>query len=92
MVGDYISTSYGSDNAAHGVFATASAPTTGSSTSCTTSALDNCAEPTDTFTSGLAVGGSASGLNDAVLFAGNNGADAASLWNVVLNNGAKHRD
>src|SRR5207249_10940372 len=33
MVGDYISTSYGSDNLAHGVFATASAPTTGSATS-----------------------------------------------------------
>src|SRR6185437_11176903 len=45
MVGDYISTSYGSDNLAHGVFATASAPTTGASTSCTTTALDNCNEP-----------------------------------------------
>src|SRR5262249_28684193 len=31
MVGDYISTSYGSDNLAHGVFATASAPTSGTS-------------------------------------------------------------
>jgi hypothetical protein len=31
MVGDYISTSYGSDNLAHGVFATASAPTAGTS-------------------------------------------------------------
>src|SRR5207248_7292996 len=34
MVGDYISTSYGSDNLAHGVFATASAPTTGIGTNC----------------------------------------------------------
>src|SRR3954469_7134689 len=33
MVGDYISTSYGSDNLAHGVFATASAPTSGSACS-----------------------------------------------------------
>jgi hypothetical protein len=90
MVGDYISTSYGSDNLAHGVFATAAAPTTGSSTSCSTTALDNCLEPIDTFASGLA-GGSASSLADPVLFGGNNG-NASSLWNVVDNNGAKHRD
>lgn len=31
MVGDYISTSFGSDNLAHGVFSTASAPTSGTS-------------------------------------------------------------
>ena len=91
MVGDYISTSYGSDNLAHGVFATASAPTTGASTSCTTTALDNCAEPMGTFVSGLAAG-SASGLADPVLFTGAGGADAASLWNVADNNGAKHRN
>ena len=92
MVGDYISTSYGSDNLAHGVFATASAPTTGSSTSCTTTALDNCVEPTDTFVSGLSAGGSTSGANDPVLFSGNGGGGAQSLWNVVDNNGSKHRD
>jgi hypothetical protein len=90
MVGDYISTSYGSDNLAHGIFSTASAPTTGSGTSCSTTALDNCVEPTDTFTSGLA-GGSASGANSPVLFSGSNG-NAQSLWNVVNNNGAKHRE
>jgi BNR repeat-like domain len=92
MVGDYISTSYGSDNLAHGVFVTASAPTTGSSTSCTTTALDNCVEPTDTFVSGLSAGGAASGANDPVLFGGNGGGGAQSLWNVVDNNGSKHRD
>jgi len=27
-----------------------------------------------------------------VLFSGNGGANAASLWNVVDNNGSKHRD
>jgi len=91
MVGDYISTSYGSDNLAHGVFATASAPTTGATTNCTTTALDNCVEPMDTFGSGLAAG-SASGAADPVLFAGQGGANAASLWNVVDNNGSKHRD
>ncbi|HLO33236.1 MAG TPA: sialidase family protein [Anaerolineales bacterium] len=89
MVGDYISTSYGSDNLAHGVFATASAPTSG--TSCS-SVLDNCLEPTSTFVSGLAAGGSASSANDQVLFTGNGGGNANSLWNVVDNNGAKHRD
>jgi hypothetical protein len=60
MVGDYISTSYGSDNLAHGVFVTASAPTTGSGTSCTTTALDNCLEPVGTLSSGLASGSLAS--------------------------------
>jgi hypothetical protein len=89
MVGDYISTSYGSDNLAHGVFATATAPTNG--TSCS-SVLDNCAEPTDTFTSGLTAGGSASSLGDPVLVGGNGDTGANSLWNVVNNNGSKHRD
>ncbi len=89
MVGDYISTSFGSDNLAHGIFGAANAPTTGSS--CTTSALDNCSAPTETFTPGLA-SGSLSSAGDPVLFTGNGGADAASLWNVVDNNGRKHRD
>ena len=91
MVGDYISTSYGSDNLAHGVFATASAPTTGSGTSCSTSALDNCNEPTDTFSTGLAATGSASSATGPILFGGNNG-NSSSLWNVVNTNGRKHRD
>jgi hypothetical protein len=89
MVGDYISTSYGSDNLAHGVFATASAPTSG--TSCS-SVLDNCREPMDTFVSGLGAGGAVSGAASPVLFSGNGGANANSLWHVVDNNGAKHRD
>ena len=88
MVGDYISTSFGSDNLAHGIFATASAPTSGIACS---SVLDNCLEPIATFVSGQASGGSASGANDPVLFAGDNGANGASLWNVVDNNGSKHR-
>jgi BNR repeat-like domain len=88
MVGDYISTSYGSDNLAHGVFATATAPTSG--TSCS-SVLDNCNEPTATFASGLAASGNLSSANDQVLFTGNGGTNAASLWNVVDNNGIKHR-
>src|SRR4051812_11596607 len=89
MVGDYISTSYGSDNLAHGVFATASAPTSG--TSCS-SVPDNCLEPVNTFGSGLGAGGSASGAASPVLFSGHGGANANSLWNVVDNNGSKHRD
>jgi len=91
MVGDYISTSYGSDNLAHGIFGAANTPTTGANTSCTTSALDNCRAPINTFTPGLAIG-SASGLSDPVLFSGNGGANAANLWNIVDNNGSKHRD
>ena len=91
MVGDYISTSYGSDNLAHGIFGAANTPTTGAGTSCTTSALDNCVAPIDTFTPGLALG-SLSGAADKVLFTGHGGTTAASLWNVVDNNGIHHRD
>jgi hypothetical protein len=89
MVGDYISTSYGSDNLAHGVFSTATAPTSG--TSCS-SVLDNCNEPTDTFASGLALNGTFSGADDPVLFTGNGGANAQNFWNLVDNEGIKHRD
>ena len=89
MVGDYISTSYGSDNLAHGVFMTATAPTSG--TSCS-SVLDNCNEPANTPATGLALSGNVSSAADAVLFTGNGGTNANSLWNVVDNNGAKHRD
>ena len=88
MVGDYISTSFGSDNLAHGVFATAAAPLGGGSCS---QVLDNCSEPMNTF-GGAASGGAASGANSAVLFSGNGNSGAQSLWNVVDNNGAKHRD
>jgi hypothetical protein len=91
MVGDYISTSFGSDNLAHGIFGAANTPTTGSATSCTTSGLDNCVAPIDTFTPGLA-SGSLSGAADQVQFSGNGGADAASFWNIVDNEGIKHRD
>jgi len=91
MVGDYISTSFGSDGLAHGIFATASAPTTGSGSSCSTSALDNCSEPMDTFGSGLAAG-SLSSAGDAVVFSGLGGASANNLWNVVDNQGIRHRD
>jgi hypothetical protein len=87
MVGDYISTSFGSDSLAHGVFATATAPTSG--TSC--GSTDNCREPMGTFVSGL-LGGSQSAANDAVVFSGNGGADAASFWKIVDNEGIRHRD
>jgi hypothetical protein len=90
MVGDYISTSYGSDNLAHGIFGAANTPTTGAATSCS-STLDNCRGPIDTFTPGVA-SGAASGLTEPVLFAGNGGTNAASLWNVVDNNGINHRN
>ena len=90
MVGDYISTSYGSDNLAHGVFGAANTPTTGAATSCS-STLDNCRAPIDTFTPGLA-SGSLSSANDQVLFTGNGGTSAQNLWNIVDNEGIKHRD
>jgi hypothetical protein len=89
MVGDYISTSYGSDNLAHGIFATVSAGSSG--TGCSTGALDNCVEPMASFASGLAAG-SLSGADDPVLFQGNGGVNAQSFWNIVDNEGIKHRD
>jgi hypothetical protein len=89
MVGDYISTSFGSDDLAHGVYATPLAPTSG--TSCS-SVLDNCREPIVTFATGLAGSGTRSGAADPVRFSGQGGATASSLWKVVDNNGAKHRD
>jgi len=49
------------------------------------------AEPTDTFTTYLVPGGSASSAGDPVLFGGGGG-NGNNLWNVVLNNGRKHRD
>ena len=66
MVGDYISTSYGSDNLAHGVFNMAGAPTSG--TSCS-SVLDNCNETTNGFVTGLALSGTRSSAGDPVLAA-----------------------
>ena len=52
---------------------------------------DNCVAPIDTFASGLA-SGSSSGANDPVLFSGNGGAAPRAFWNIVDNNGSKHRD
>jgi hypothetical protein len=91
MVGDYISTSYGNDNQPHGVYGAARQPTTGSGTACTTSALDNCVAPIEG-TPGPAPAGNVSAAGDPVLFGGNGGGNASSLWNVVDNNGSKHRD
>jgi hypothetical protein len=89
MVGDYISTSYDANGLAHGVFMTATTPTSG--TNCG-DVQDNCNEPADTPSTGLAaVGGSASSAGDPML-SGGNGNGGASLWNVVDNNGSKHRD
>jgi hypothetical protein len=90
MVGDYISTSYDANGKAHGVFATASTPTSG--TNCS-DVPDNCVEPMDTFSTGLAATSyPVLSAADPVLFSGNGGEKANSLWNVVDNNGSKHRD
>jgi hypothetical protein len=79
MVGDYISTSYDANGLAHGIFVTASTPTSGSSCS---SVLDNCVEPTDTFSTGLAInGGTASSAGDPVVVHGNGGGNG-NLWRL----------
>ncbi len=79
MVGDYISTSYGSDNLAHGIFATASASTSG--TSCS-SVPDNCNEPMDTFTTGLSAGGNLSSAGDRVLAPPPPGGSHHQIWRL----------
>ncbi len=89
MVGDYISTSFTADGKAHGIYGAARTPTSG--TACTTSALDNCVAPIEHYGTGVA-SGTVSSAADQVLFSGNGGTNAASLWNVVDNNGSKHRD
>jgi hypothetical protein len=76
----------GTDNLAHGVFATASTPASG--TRCSADAVDNTGEPMSTFASGLASGSLATANDHPVLIAGTSGTDANSLWNVVDNNGA----
>jgi hypothetical protein len=58
MVGDYISTSFGSDGLAHGVFMVANAPTAGGS-DCAT-ATPNCDQATYTPSTGLALGAAVS--------------------------------
>ncbi len=91
MVGDYISTTYGADGFFHGVFGAALRPSTG--TACTTSALDNCSAPIQTLSNGpAAAGATVASVNDPVLFQGNGGTNAQNLWNLVDNNGSKHRD
>lgn len=81
MVGDYISTSYGSDNLAHGVFMTASTPSSGT----TCGSTDNCNEPADSPASGLALSGAASSAGDTVVFQGHPGG-LGHLWDPLRHN------
>jgi hypothetical protein len=67
MVGDYISTSFGSDGLAHPAFAIAHAP--GSGSDCQT-ATPNCDQALYTATGGLAASGGGVTANDPVLFVG----------------------
>jgi hypothetical protein len=66
MVGDYISTSYGSDGLAHPAFAESYLPPTGD---CVTS-TPNCNQPLETTTTGLAAAAGANVASDPVLFSG----------------------
>jgi hypothetical protein len=68
MVGDYISTSFGSDGLARPVIAVAKAPTAGGS-NCAT-ATPNCDQAGYVPTTGLAATGGSAVANDPVLFTG----------------------
>jgi hypothetical protein len=72
MVGDYISTSFGSDGLAHPAFAVANAPTAGGS-DCAT-ATPNCDQALYSPSTGLAAAGGTVVANDPVLFTGSVGA------------------
>ena len=74
MVGDYISTSYGSDGLAHPAFAESYLPPTGD---CVTS-TPNCNQPLESTTTGLAAAAGANVANDPVVFTrkSNGGASA----------------
>jgi hypothetical protein len=71
MVGDYISTSFGSEGLAHPAFAVANTPTAGG-TDCAT-ATPNCDQALYSPTTGLAASGGAVTANDPVLFTGSVG-------------------
>jgi hypothetical protein len=77
MVGDYISTSYGSDGLAHGVFAVANAPTAGGS-DCAT-ATPNCNQALYSPSSGLAAAGGSAVANDPVVFTGSSQPGASAF-------------
>jgi hypothetical protein len=66
MVGDYISTSYGSDGLAHPVFAESYLPPTGD---CVTS-TPNCNQPLESPSTGLAAAAGSNVANDPVVFSG----------------------
>jgi hypothetical protein len=68
MVGDYISTSFGSDGLAHPAFAVAKVPTAGG-TDCAT-ATPNCDQALYSPTAGLAASGGTVVANDRVVFTG----------------------
>jgi hypothetical protein len=68
MVGDYISTSFGSDGLAHPAIAVANAPTTGGS-NCAT-ATPNCDQALYSPSTGLAATAGSAVANDPVLFTG----------------------
>lgn len=71
MVGDYISTSFGSDGLAHPVFTVANAPTAGG-TNCAT-ATPNCDQAGYSPTTGLPAAAGTAVANDPVLFSGSVG-------------------
>jgi hypothetical protein len=71
MVGDYISTSFGSDGLAHPAISVANAPTAGGS-DCAV-ATPNCDQALYSPTTGLAATGGSVVANDAVLFTGSVG-------------------
>ena len=77
MVGDYISTSFGSDGLARPAIAVANAPTAGGS-DCAT-ATPNCDQALYAPTTGLPATGGSVAANDPVLFTGSVGPGASAF-------------
>ena len=80
MVGDYISTSFGSDGLAHPAIAVANAPTLGGS-DCQT-ATPNCDQALYSPSSGLAAAAGSAVANDPVVFSGSAGPGASAFKHV----------
>jgi hypothetical protein len=77
MVGDYMSTSFGSDGLAHPAFPVANAPTSGGS-DCAT-ATPNCGQALYSPSTGLAAAGGSLVANEPVLFTGSVGHGASAF-------------
>lgn len=90
MVGDYISSSFGSDGRARGIFTGLGAPTTGGGTRCSAT-LDNCDAATYVATPSVVAAAVVGVAADPIRFANPAAANSGALWRIIDSNGINHR-